>query len=311
MGERLIWQSIQNGPTPHPMVTDPPPTGSNIVPAPRKKLDSEFNDEENKLEMADTQAEIILSQGPFPRPIFKHPQSDKHVLGGFEQCRKLLQGTREGKKEENRNSKHTEGRKDLFDVLTNAFRLPIWNESIMTTFLLGGKYVTKCQTEHGYSPQTYVQIIFISKPTSLMPKRLSSNMEQLQLLSDPLAYACLTPHPGPAALSSTITPSPFQPIAPGLRNLRTSSNSRTHATVHDGHIVTEPVQRKAPCNVGNTGARGKKVICYNCRGEGHVARQCKEPKRKMDSRYFKDKALLMEGKEERRVLDAEAEAIPR
>ncbi|GJY23213.1 hypothetical protein Tco_0396871 [Tanacetum coccineum] len=35
--------------------------------------------------------------------------------------------------------------------------------------------------------------------------------------------------------------------------LRTSSNSRTHATVHDGHIVTEPVQRKAPGNNGNTG----------------------------------------------------------
>ncbi|GJZ89400.1 hypothetical protein Tco_0661182 [Tanacetum coccineum] len=59
---KLIWKSIQNGPTPHPMVTDPPPTNSTVMPAPRKKLDSEFNDEENKLEMADTQAEIILSQ---------------------------------------------------------------------------------------------------------------------------------------------------------------------------------------------------------------------------------------------------------
>ncbi|GJU33501.1 hypothetical protein Tco_1181855 [Tanacetum coccineum] len=66
---KLIWKSIQNGPTPHPMITDPPPTGSTIVPAPRKKLDSEFNEEENKLEMADTQAEIILSQG-LPRHIF-------------------------------------------------------------------------------------------------------------------------------------------------------------------------------------------------------------------------------------------------
>ncbi|GJV90087.1 retrovirus-related pol polyprotein from transposon TNT 1-94 [Tanacetum coccineum] len=83
----------------------------------------------------------------------------------------------------------------------------------------------------------------------------------------------------------------------------------THATVHDGQIVTEPIQRKAPGNVGNTGARGKKVICYNCRGEGHVARQCKEPKRKMDSQYFKDKALLMEAKEKGDVLDAEAEAF--
>ncbi|GJU70917.1 hypothetical protein Tco_1262322 [Tanacetum coccineum] len=35
----------------------------------RKKLDSEFNEEEKKLEMSDTQAEIILSQG-LPRHIF-------------------------------------------------------------------------------------------------------------------------------------------------------------------------------------------------------------------------------------------------
>ncbi|GKE89271.1 hypothetical protein Tco_1566746, partial [Tanacetum coccineum] len=31
---KLIWNSIQNGPTPHPMVTDPPPTDSTIMPAP-------------------------------------------------------------------------------------------------------------------------------------------------------------------------------------------------------------------------------------------------------------------------------------
>ncbi|GJW69571.1 retrovirus-related pol polyprotein from transposon TNT 1-94 [Tanacetum coccineum] len=117
------------------------------------------------------------------------------------------------------------------------------------------------------------------------------------------------------ALMATMTQianllSGFQKQFPPTNNqLRTSSNSRTHATVHDGHIVTEPVQRKAPGNVGNTGARGKKVICYNCRGEGHVARQCKEPKRKMDSQYFKDKALLMEAKEKGDVLDAEAEAF--
>ncbi|GJV65680.1 retrovirus-related pol polyprotein from transposon TNT 1-94 [Tanacetum coccineum] len=78
----------------------------------------------------------------------------------------------------------------------------------------------------------------------------------------------------------------------------------TSIVIHHGLF-----QRKAPGNVGNTGARGKKVICYNCRGEGHVARQCKEPKRKMDSQYFKDKALLMEAKEKGDVLDAEAEAF--
>ncbi|GKA10858.1 hypothetical protein Tco_0690291, partial [Tanacetum coccineum] len=45
----------------------------------------------------------------------------------------------------------------------------------------------------------------------------------------------------------------FQKQFPPTNNqLRTSSNLRTHATVHDGHIVTEPVQRKAPGNNGYT-----------------------------------------------------------
>nr|GFD11785.1 hypothetical protein [Tanacetum cinerariifolium] len=78
-------------------------------------------------------------------------------------------------------------------------------------------------------------------------------------------------------------------------------------TVHDGQIVTEPAQRKAPGNVGNNGAQGKKMICFNCRG--HVSRQCKEPKRKMDSQYFKDKMMLMKVKEKGATLDAEAEAF--
>nr|GEZ79998.1 hypothetical protein [Tanacetum cinerariifolium] len=54
---------------------------------------------------------------------------------------------------------------------------------------------------------------------------------------------------------------------------------------------------------------GKKVICYNCRGEGHVARQCKEPKRARDSQWYHDKALLIQAKEKGVVLDAEAEAF--
>nr|GFD44943.1 hypothetical protein [Tanacetum cinerariifolium] len=34
--------------------------------------------------------------------------------------------------------------------------------------------------------------------------------------------------------------------------LRTSSNSKSHATVNDGQIVTEPTQRKAYGNVSRT-----------------------------------------------------------
>ncbi|GKC14474.1 TRAF-type zinc finger domain-containing protein 1-like protein [Tanacetum coccineum] len=163
-------------------------------------------------------------------------------------------------------------------------------------------------------------------------KKTLKKQEQSTSIVDPLAYVAhtttapvlpspSTSSPQPTAQSSndalmaTMTQianllSGFQKQFPPTNNqLRTSSNSKTHATVHDGQIVTEPVQRKAPGNVGNTGARGKKVICYNCRGEGHVARQCKEPKRAKDSQYFKDKMLLMEAKEKGATLDAEAEAF--
>nr|GFD04403.1 hypothetical protein [Tanacetum cinerariifolium] len=81
-----------------------------------------------------------------------------------------------------------------------------------------------------------------------------------------------------------------------------------------GQIVTKTVQRSAPGNVGKQGKRenqanGSKVVCYNCRGEGHVARQCKEPKRAWNSQWYADKALLLNAKEKGKVLDAEAEAF--
>ncbi|GJS51715.1 integrase, catalytic region, zinc finger, CCHC-type containing protein [Tanacetum coccineum] len=195
-----------------------------------------------------------------------------------------------------------------------------------------GKYVTNVKQNMDISTMSYVQIYTHLKAYEPHAKKTLKKQEQSESIIDPLAYVAHTtsipalPSPSTSssqptaqssndALMATMTQianllSGFQKQFPPTNNqLRTSSNSKTHATVHDGQIVTEPVQRKAPGNVGNTGARGKKVICYNCRGEGHVARQCKEPKRAKDSQYFKDKMLLMEAKEKGATLDAEAEAF--
>nr|GFC12598.1 hypothetical protein [Tanacetum cinerariifolium] len=49
----------------------------------------------------------------------------------------------------------------------------------------------------------------------------------------------------------------FQKQFPPTNNqLRTSSNPRSHATMHEGQIVTETVQRKALGNVSNAGTKG-------------------------------------------------------
>ncbi|GKD83191.1 putative ribonuclease H-like domain-containing protein, partial [Tanacetum coccineum] len=69
--------------------------------------------------------------------------------------------------------------------------------------------------------------------------------------------------------------------------LRTSSNLRNHATIQDGRVIARVVK------------------CYNCQGEGHMARQCTQPKRPRNAAWFKDKAMLAEAQEAGQILDEE------
>ncbi|GKC50140.1 retrovirus-related pol polyprotein from transposon TNT 1-94, partial [Tanacetum coccineum] len=47
------------------------------------------------------------------------------------------------------------------------------------------------------------------------------------------------------------------------------------------------------------------VKCYNCQGEGHMARQCTKPKRLRNYAWFKEKMLLVQAHESGQVLDEE------
>ncbi|GKA52451.1 retrovirus-related pol polyprotein from transposon TNT 1-94 [Tanacetum coccineum] len=91
---------------------------------------------------------------------------------------------------------------------------------------------------------------------------------------------------------------------PQINNqLRTSSNTRNQATVHDGRIVVQNVQGRQNQNqnqnqryfargngaAGNGGAQhragnanagqGKLIKCYKYNRLGHIARNCTQPKR--------------------------------
>ncbi|GJS33020.1 putative ribonuclease H-like domain-containing protein [Tanacetum coccineum] len=45
---------------------------------------------------------------------------------------------------------------------------------------------------------------------------------------------------------------------------------------------------------GNYSGQQRIVKCFNCQGEGHMARQCPKPKRKKDATWFREKFLLVE-----------------
>nr|GEX13346.1 integrase, catalytic region, zinc finger, CCHC-type, peptidase aspartic, catalytic [Tanacetum cinerariifolium] len=56
---------------------------------------------------------------------------------------------------------------------------------------------------------------------------------------------------------------------------------------------------------GNNSRKQKVIVCYNCKGEGHMSKQCTKPKRKRDEAWFKDKVLLVQAQANRQVLHKE------
>ncbi|GJW36754.1 retrovirus-related pol polyprotein from transposon TNT 1-94 [Tanacetum coccineum] len=85
--------------------------------------------------------------------------------------------------------------------------------------------------------------------------------------------------------------------------LRTSSNLRNQATIQDGRVT--------PFCYSSEGGNLLQVVmarvvrCYNCQGEGHMARQCTQPKRLRNVAWYKEKAMLAEAQEARQILNEE------
>nr|GEX56689.1 hypothetical protein [Tanacetum cinerariifolium] len=95
--------------------------------------------------------------------------------------------------------------------------------------------------------------------------------------------------------------------------LRTSSNPRQQAIFNNGRVTIQPIQGRQnslttgssrPYTSGYSRTSGKQrvIVCYNCKGEGHMSKQCTKPKRKRDAEWFKDKVLLVQAQANGQVL---------
>nr|GEV77884.1 hypothetical protein [Tanacetum cinerariifolium] len=98
--------------------------------------------------------------------------------------------------------------------------------------------------------------------------------------------------------------------------LQTSSNPRQQATINNGRVTIQPIQgrqnhmsigssRPFASGLGRTSVKQRVIVCYNCKGEGHMSKQCTKPKRKRDAEWFKDKVLLVQAQANGQVLQEE------
>ncbi|GKC28726.1 hypothetical protein Tco_1036020, partial [Tanacetum coccineum] len=77
---------------------------------------------------------------------------------------------------------------------------------------------------------------------------------------------------------------------PSNNQLRTSSNLRNQATIQDGRVIVQQVQRRQHQSYA---------------GEGHMERQCTQPKRPRNAAWFMEKLVLAEAQEAGQILDEE------
>ncbi|GJT80345.1 retrovirus-related pol polyprotein from transposon TNT 1-94 [Tanacetum coccineum] len=288
---KLIWKSIKNGPTPHPTITVTTGEGEQQTHVTREKTHEEFIEVENNKECADIQATNILSQG-IPRHMFNRLNQTETAKEIWENVELLMQGsglTEQQKKE------------TLFDQYESKYVTIVKNNKEISTVSYVDLYThLKSYEQHAMKTLSKMnQTSGNANPLAYMAQATHSTSSPSQYVPPPPQYAP-APQQAPQSTNDAMLAtmnqivnllSGFQKQFPPTNNqLRTSTNPKAQATIQAGQITTENVQRRAPGNKGKhaaTRSQGKVVTCYNCHGQGYVARECKEKKRAKDS-YHED-----------------------
>ncbi|GKA95605.1 reverse transcriptase domain-containing protein [Tanacetum coccineum] len=137
-------------------------------------------------------------------------------------------------------------------------------------------------------------------------------------------YAYLSQHEGHVNEVRMLRERYSDPLALVANHQTQSNSTQNQATMQDGRVTVQQVQGRhgqgyigtsskgiatrseVNRNGGNTIAGQVRVVkCYNYQGEGHMARQCTQPKRPRNATWFKEKLMLAEAQESGQVLDEE------
>nr|GFB50470.1 hypothetical protein [Tanacetum cinerariifolium] len=153
-----------------------------------------------------------------------------------------------------------------------------------------------------YAPSVHQQSDFSQPDISLVVLVFQKGDDPIDIINHMMSF-----------LTAVVT-SRYPPTNNQLRN---SSNPRQQSTINNGRVTIQPIQgRQNSLTVdmsrqytsGPSGANSEKqrvIVCYNCKGEGHMSKQCTKPKRKRDDAWFKDKVFLVQAQANGQVLHEE------
>nr|GEW23400.1 retrovirus-related Pol polyprotein from transposon TNT 1-94 [Tanacetum cinerariifolium] len=152
-----------------------------------------------------------------------------------------------------------------------------------------------------YSPPVHQQSEFSQPDTGLVVLVFQKGNDPIDAINHMMSF--LT-----AGVTSCYPPTNNQ--------LRTSSNPRQQATINNERLTIQTIQgrqnsitagmsRQYTSGPSGTSGKHRVIVCYNCKGKGHMSKQCIKPKRNRDEEWFKDKVLLVQAQANGQVLHEE------
>nr|GEX46923.1 integrase, catalytic region, zinc finger, CCHC-type, peptidase aspartic, catalytic [Tanacetum cinerariifolium] len=187
--------------------------------------------------------------------------------------------------------------KDMYDSWKSRMELYMLNRQ-------HGRMILE-SVENGLSPEVYA-LVSTHKVAKERWKRIQMLMQGTSLTKQERELFQKGDDPIDAInhMMSFLTAVVTSRYPPTNNQLRNSSNPRQQATINNGRVTIQPIQRRQnSLTVGmsrqytsgtsetNSGKQ-RVIVCYNCKGEGHMSKQCTKPKRKRDEAWFKYKYVV-------------------
>nr|GEV27444.1 retrovirus-related Pol polyprotein from transposon TNT 1-94 [Tanacetum cinerariifolium] len=178
--------------------------------------------------------------------------------------------------------------------------LPEWSKFVTDVKIVQDLHTTNIDQLHAYLEQHKFHVNELTNNNNnkakFSPLNLGLNVPVFKHDDDPIDANTY--------MMSFLTYAVTSCYPPTNNQLRNSSNPRKQATINDGRVTLQPVQGRqisfasgtsrtyTSAASGSNSGKQRAVICYNCKGEGHISKQCIKPKRKQDDSWFKDKTVI-------------------